>query len=465
MAIFSKEDWKDYGRWVQPTLSGCFWNRWNESAATKAVFADVSFEWVLFLDGHTLVQNRDTKSMELYLEKIQHHAKIEELTRKIEFAGTKTEKVHLAILKKKEHPVIYLQELFSTYQDMAGFWWMALQFSDVVEAFIKTHLKMNHGELVREVELLRKKTWLEEQSDQTKQLARLVLKKNPKIKSSEFTLNFLSKNTSILSAVKSHVKKFAWFGTHHWDGEPYSQEKCVQEIQKLLENEIPSEPKKMKPKNFNPLIALLASLSYWRTHSAETTAKVVFESRPLMEKVASENGLTYEEFTYLSATEILSHLSRHQKLPNKLKERKAGWGTFIDKSGGEHVLHGFSLQEAKDSVLEKTDSSVSQVKGMTASHGGIIQGIVRLVIAPHDVNHFLEGEIMVSPETTPDFVPIMKKAAGIVTDRGGVTSHAAIISREIGVPCIVGTGKATSVFKNGDRVEMDTIKGIVKKLS
>ena len=67
--------------------------------------------------------------------------------------------------------------------------------------------------------------------------------------------------------------------------------------------------------------------------------------------------------------------------------------------------------------------------------------------------------------TTPDFVPAMRNAAAIVTDEGGVTSHAAIVSREMNKPCIIGTKIATQVFKDGDVVEVDAEKGVVRKLN
>ena len=75
-----------------------------------------------------------------------------------------------------------------------------------------------------------------------------------------------------------------------------------------------------------------------------------------------------------------------------------------------------------------------------------------------------KGEILVAIMTTPDFTPALKKAAAIVTDEGGVTCHAAIISRELGIPCVVGTRIATRTFKNGDILEVDANHGIVRKI-
>jgi pyruvate,water dikinase len=75
-----------------------------------------------------------------------------------------------------------------------------------------------------------------------------------------------------------------------------------------------------------------------------------------------------------------------------------------------------------------------------------------------------KGEILIASMTRPEFLPAMQKAAAFVTDEGGITSHAAIVSREMKKPCIIGTKIATKVFKDGDMVEVDANKGIVRKL-
>lgn len=75
-----------------------------------------------------------------------------------------------------------------------------------------------------------------------------------------------------------------------------------------------------------------------------------------------------------------------------------------------------------------------------------------------------KGEILVTVMTSPDFMVAAKKAAAIVTDEGGITCHAAIVSREMKIPCIIGTKIATKVLKDGDIVEVDADKGVVRKI-
>jgi len=75
-----------------------------------------------------------------------------------------------------------------------------------------------------------------------------------------------------------------------------------------------------------------------------------------------------------------------------------------------------------------------------------------------------DGDILVAPMTSPDFIVAMRKASAIITDEGGMTSHAAIVSRELGIPCIVQTRIATKVLKDNDMVEIDLEKGVVRKV-
>ncbi len=116
-------------------------------------------------------------------------------------------------------------------------------------------------------------------------------------------------------------------------------------------------------------------------------------------------------------------------------------------------------------VDKEAEKNISEFKGVVASKGaGVVHGKVRIVLDAHGAPELARDEVLVTTMTTPEYVFLMKKAAAIVTDTGGLTSHAAIVSRELGVPCIVGTKVATRALKDGDLVEVDAIKGIVRKL-
>ena len=119
----------------------------------------------------------------------------------------------------------------------------------------------------------------------------------------------------------------------------------------------------------------------------------------------------------------------------------------------ETAESGEQIAESKAEVL---------LKGIAASLG-IASGAVKVIHSPNQIDEVKEGDVLVTEMTSPDYVPAMKRAAAIVTDTGGQTSHAAIVSREMGIPCVVGTGRATHVLSNGQVVSVDGAKGLVYK--
>jgi len=140
----------------------------------------------------------------------------------------------------------------------------------------------------------------------------------------------------------------------------------------------------------------------------------------------------------------------------------------VPQEEGVEVLRGQKAQEFYIHEIEKEPEEdmkgLKEIKG-TVSFAGKVRGIVRVINTQQDMHKMKDGDILVSVATTPSVVPTMRMAAAIVTDEGGLTCHAAIISRELGITCIVGTKIATKVLKDGDTVEVDAEKGIVRILS
>jgi pyruvate,water dikinase len=128
--------------------------------------------------------------------------------------------------------------------------------------------------------------------------------------------------------------------------------------------------------------------------------------------------------------------------------------------------HGEQVKRSKPDGVVKMDTAGGNepgkvlLKGLGASPG-MASGAVKIVKNTAELDKVEKGEILVSVMTTPDMVPAMAKASGIVTDEGGMTCHAAIVSRELGIPCIVGTGKATAVLRDKDKVSVDGRLGVV----
>ena len=149
---------------------------------------------------------------------------------------------------------------------------------------------------------------------------------------------------------------------------------------------------------------------------------------------------------------------------HELVERFDNFVYIVDKKSEIIGLNEF-LDKNLNFEIEKENVPVgNQLKGSVA-YRGIVRGRVKILKRKNQINNFREGDILLSSETTPDFLPAMKKAGAIVTDEGGIMCHAAIVAREIKKACIIGTRFATKKFKDGDMVEVDAEKGIIRKLS
>lgn len=184
----------------------------------------------------------------------------------------------------------------------------------------------------------------------------------------------------------------------------------------------------------------------------------------LLELIGKKTGWQKNLLKYITFTELTGALTNNKSFPiEELHKRRDLKFAFID---GKIVFEP-DIEEALrlDGYFLKQDDvpSVNEIKGLTAMPGKT-RGICRVIFERSQLNYVGEGEILVAPMTSPWYIPAMKLAAGIITDEGGITSHAAILSRELKKPCIIGTKIATQVLKDGDLVEVDADKGVVKIL-
>ena len=136
---------------------------------------------------------------------------------------------------------------------------------------------------------------------------------------------------------------------------------------------------------------------------------------------------------------------------------------FIVQSRPETVWSGKPMETVTQVEGKKPEEKLKVVaKGSAAGKRGYGVGIAKVVLSPDEASEKMQkGDILVTDMTNPDFVPFMKIASAIVTDKGGITSHAAIVSRELAIPCVVGTETATQVMKTGKEYTVDARNGII----
>ncbi|HIH13264.1 TPA: hypothetical protein HA242_06080 [Candidatus Woesearchaeota archaeon] len=281
----------------------------------------------------------------------------------------------------------------------------------------------------------------------------------------------------ILQDIEEHSKKYIWILKMLLAGDNYTAEKVIERLQVMICNNPQQKLTEMAIKMENQLdnlhqlcnefpleiqndIVLFQEVLYFREVRLMWINEGCHYSALLLEEIAQRLDLTYEEVIYLLPDEIENGLNNQFKVPQEEIQKRLDKYAMILENNQITLYTGDEVEKHR---VKSNVKNFNDVQGYPASQGKV-QGIVRLVKDRSELHKVQKGDILVTKLTTPDFVVAMEKAAAIVTDLGGITSHAAIVSRELGVPCIVGTEVATQVFKDGDKVDVDAFTGIVRKI-
>jgi phosphohistidine swiveling domain-containing protein len=179
-------------------------------------------------------------------------------------------------------------------------------------------------------------------------------------------------------------------------------------------------------------------------------------------QIAKEEDYPENLMMFVLIKEILEYMDSGN-LPEKkiLGERSKGCALIVSRERYEIITDKDEVE--KLSRIDEDEIKGDSVKGMKA-YRGYAKGKCRIILNPFNYKEFNEGDVLVTGMTRPDFLPLMKKCSAIVTDIGGLLCHAAIVAREIGKPCVIGTKSASKVFRDGDIIEVDADKGIVRRL-
>lgn len=182
-----------------------------------------------------------------------------------------------------------------------------------------------------------------------------------------------------------------------------------------------------------------------------------------LSELSERHGVRYEDLVWAWPSEIEKYMKTGTIDLESIRNRKGAYLFIITKKGIEQLTGEKAIQRRKKELMS-TVKNIQDFKGITASLGKITGKAKVCYSAAEAAKKIKEGDILVASMTLPDYMASMKKAAAIVTDEGGVTCHAAVVSRELKIPCIVGTRIATRVLKDGDMIEVNANHGAVKIL-
>lgn len=287
--------------------------------------------------------------------------------------------------------------------------------------------------------------------------------------------------------IKNLVRNFGWYNEYSYTEPLFNEKHFKKEIGKLTKNSAKEEKekllgdmrenkkyfralhKKIESPKLKIIVEIIHKYTFLRTDRVEQFKKAQARVRAFYEEVAkrlekaSDEKWTRHEVVSCLDQEILDFLKKGI-IPDKKTIQKRLQNNFVYYSNGVPKIIDNAYEVKKIiSIVVENEKSHDKIVGLVVSKGKA-KGRVVIVHSKRDLQKVQKGDILVAKITMPDYTPAMKKASGFVTEEGGITSHAAIISREFKKPCIVGTGNCTRVLKDGDIVEVDANKGIVKIL-
>jgi len=308
--------------------------------------------------------------------------------------------------------------------------------------------------------------------------------------------NNIKEGNVVFEKIKAHLNKYknypAGFDTDPWDIkyflDTFKEDFCMgrsfieEEFIKLRDKKEISEEQKIEwIKKYN-LNGGLLKKAYILGKLGEVRFNLrvlgwsfyLYVFRKFLDLCSAKSGLSKIEIGSLYYEELLELLKNgfvvNPEIKKKIDERKKGDVLIITTpNGGCKVLLGEVAEEKFYSEIETKKETVliEEFTGEVACRKGIVRGKVFIFRCGSSgftkrISEFPKGSILVANLTLPLLMPAIRKSKAIVTDHGGITCHAAIVSRELGIPCIIGADIATKVLNDGDLIEVDTEKGIVK---
>ncbi len=212
------------------------------------------------------------------------------------------------------------------------------------------------------------------------------------------------------------------------------------------------------------LINIINILNIWTDQRKKVASKFHYYYSNIILELEKRYNIPYKNLKYLFSEELTDVKDSRDKILKISNYRIDNEFMLEFKNDKIRIISN----KQKDKILKelKNQTEQSNITGMVASRGinNIYQGIVKVLLSPKEGSKIKRGDFLIATMTGPDYIVSMKKAAGFITDEGGITCHAAIVVREMKKPCIIGTKIATKVLKDGDLVEVDADKGVVKIL-
>ncbi len=278
--------------------------------------------------------------------------------------------------------------------------------------------------------------------------------------------------------IYSFVKKYGWMDCLFYRGSLMTWESAIKRIAATLDSNCKDELSRMRSQreeaeegvknaiyklSFSEseleLIEVVRDFFFLKTYRLDSFFIAQSYMRPLFEKIAKTFDIEYDDLLFMTSKEISNAFNEDISNIDQIRSRKDRYAVVMN----EGTVSWYSGNECAPFLKEEglEFRSEKELTGVTACRGKAT-GTVKIVTDIGDIEKVQKGDVLVTTMTLPIMTTAVEKAAAIVTNEGGMLCHAAIISREFNIPCVIATENATRTFRDGDIVEVDGTNAIVK---
>jgi phosphoenolpyruvate synthase/pyruvate phosphate dikinase len=469
--FFEKDLWEEQGKWTQPLITCSFFVQWHTSSVMKRVVPEMIFHPLLSIAGHDLLYRKDVETLYELLKKTYNEERLKELVERIDIEGKSAEKALMMVLENSDDYLLaHGDEFIARFHDVSAFWMLVggAMGDLVLKLALDVGYVQKDAELFERVQPFLRTTWLEDEVSNMRSIAEHAVARfgrDPHVVAQHIS------DPEVGSAIDQYVRDFAWLTVFKWAGGPIDREYGDKRFKEEVLNCISGnyiETKKAPESQADQLVTLATATAYWRAECGRIDLVVGLRIQSVLKKLAERSGVSVGDFRMMTPSELASVFRANAFTePVGFRARAKEYITGFAATGEQIVLTPDNPLYKKifdTHIFSGKVVSTDELRG-TGACPGKVTGIVRIIESPDEFGQFNDGEILVAAETTPSFVPLMRKASAILTGRGGITSHAAIVSRELKKPCVIAIKNVTEILKDGDMVEVDADNGVVRKVN
>lgn len=394
--------------------------------------------------------------------------------------GLQFEKINWRKKTNKEMERV-LTSLLQKYREIACPWYAQyatdVYYEDTIEEHLIKYIPASHHDFRKFILIFTDPREMTDVAEERWKLMKLA----KKLKTNKENLSRLSSGAK--KDVEKHLARFCYINRGLATSPPYTFRDMTKRIAEAWQSKETldeliyySSPKKIgdeyrhaletvKPDTaFQKIITQARLHSYTRNRRVEAFILADYGASFMYDAIARRNHFKKDWLMDISVPEMYGAL-RGEPLPGKaeMHRRLKNYAMVVRDAKTTLITDPKEIKKLEKKYFVAVDEA-KVIQGRMACLGGIIRGKAKICLDKAEIGKVKRGDILVAQFTTPDFISAMEKAAAIVADQGGLSSHAAIVSRELGVPCVIGTENGTRVIHDNDLLEIDARKGLIKIL-